>query len=509
VALAGTSRRGRGAVLAMADRHVLTRIRRLLNLEERSMRLTMPEGLGLLGAAVVGISLALGLPAAQLPPVSDSNEKLQQVPGKAVGNIKDKPALEARPPSERVIREDSYWANWRPRRAAPRNPRSITIFRRDERQLQIVQLPTTSDGVTTYRCRGGIEIVCKSQKGGTVRMEADEAVIKRVDGRSDDEPFLGTHGETWFDEADLPMEVHLNGNAIIRRDEEKFTGKGDQRTVRAPRLDYDFVAGRVVARPAETEMTDPGLETPSKDDIEIMPGHAPQDVPVRDAPPARVISGDTSSTARLPATRDLKPLPPSGQRATSLFPRTAQRLQITQLPRTIEGVVTCVCRGGIKIVSKSPKFGTVSIEADEAVIVRNLYRRKGDTLAGPNGETWVEEDELPMAVHLKGDVIFRQDQYKFAGMGDTRTVRARELNYDFVADRLLALNAELEVAAPGLAKPFKTVSSRIEQFHPVVRRPDGSIAPSEHREIRAGEDAKLVGPPNPVATTRDSKPSEP
>ena len=38
----------------MADRHVLTRIRRLLNLEERSMKLTMPEGLGLLGAIIVG-----------------------------------------------------------------------------------------------------------------------------------------------------------------------------------------------------------------------------------------------------------------------------------------------------------------------------------------------------------------------------------------------------------------------------------------------------------------------
>jgi beta-lactamase regulating signal transducer with metallopeptidase domain len=321
VSLAGTRNRGSGAMLAMADRQVMTRIRRLLDQEDRSMKLSMPEGLGLLGAIVVGVLFALRLQAA--PPLlgSDSNEMTQLVQGKA------------------------------------------------------------PDGIN--------------------------------------------------------------------------------------------------------------------------------DVPVRHAMPARVISGDTSSTAGLSATRDLKPVPPSGKRATSLFPRTAQRLEITQLPRAVEGVVTCVCRGGIRIVSKSPKFGTVSMEADEAVIVRNLYRRKGDTLAGPNGESWVEEDELPMAAHLKGDVIFRQDQYKFAGMGDTRTVRARELNYDFVADRLLALNAELEVAAPGLAKPFKTVSSRIEQFHPVVRRPDGSIAPSEHREIRAGEDAKLVGPPNPSAKTRDPNRLEP
>ena len=49
----------------MADRQVLTRIRRLLNLEERSMKLTMPEGLGLLGAVVVGVLLVLGSQAAQ------------------------------------------------------------------------------------------------------------------------------------------------------------------------------------------------------------------------------------------------------------------------------------------------------------------------------------------------------------------------------------------------------------------------------------------------------------
>ena len=54
VALSGTRRLRRQAMLAMADRQVLTRIRRLLNLEERSMKLTMPEGLGLLGAVFVG-----------------------------------------------------------------------------------------------------------------------------------------------------------------------------------------------------------------------------------------------------------------------------------------------------------------------------------------------------------------------------------------------------------------------------------------------------------------------
>ena len=58
----------------MADRQVLTRIRRLLNLEERSMKLTMPEGLGLLGAVVVGVLLVLGSHAAPPAPVGESED---------------------------------------------------------------------------------------------------------------------------------------------------------------------------------------------------------------------------------------------------------------------------------------------------------------------------------------------------------------------------------------------------------------------------------------------------
>ena len=65
-------------MVAMADRQVLTRIRRLLNLEDRSMKLTMPEGLGLLGAVVVGTSLALGVCAAQPEPKGESEESIRQ-----------------------------------------------------------------------------------------------------------------------------------------------------------------------------------------------------------------------------------------------------------------------------------------------------------------------------------------------------------------------------------------------------------------------------------------------
>ena len=80
--LSGTNGRRHRALLAMADRHVLTRIRRLLNLEERSMRLTMPEGLGLLGAVAVGASLILGSQGAGTKrQLSDSDKMIRSVPG--------------------------------------------------------------------------------------------------------------------------------------------------------------------------------------------------------------------------------------------------------------------------------------------------------------------------------------------------------------------------------------------------------------------------------------------
>jgi hypothetical protein len=318
--------------------------------------------------------------------------------------------------------------------------------------LQIVQLPTTPEGVVTYKCRGGIKIVCESQKFGIIRIEADEAVIKRVARQREEEPAKAPKGETWIDEADLPMEVLLKGNVIFCQDVDKIAGKGDQRTIRAPELDYDFVTGRVVVPPLEPPVVVARPETPIADAV--------------------------SSTTRKPTT-----VRPGGQRATSLFPRNAQRLQIRQVPGAMPGVVTYVCQGGIRIVSKSRGFGSFSMEADEAVIVRYLDNRKGETVAGPNGETWVEEDELPMEIHLKGNVIFRPVEAKIAGNGDQRTFRASQLDYNFVTGRLMATDAQI-VTLPASGLPTSMMTAPRIEFS-LVRQPGGSLDPSDHREIGA------------------------
>ncbi len=75
----------------MADRQVMTRIRRLLNLEDRSMKLTMPEGLGVLVAVIVGVSLALGSQAAPPKPAGESEESIRQALRKMVDDVKDIP----------------------------------------------------------------------------------------------------------------------------------------------------------------------------------------------------------------------------------------------------------------------------------------------------------------------------------------------------------------------------------------------------------------------------------
>ena len=196
------------------------------------MKLTMPEGLGLLGALVVGASLILGSQGAQTKPVDDPDKVTRSVGETPADDIKDTPGPAARPSVHPL------------KPVSPRNPRATSLLPRGAQKLQIRTLPTRPDGTVTYRCRGGIKIVCKSQKFGTIRLEADEAVIKRVAGGGRDN-IRHPDGEIWIDEADLPMEVHLRGNAVISQ--EKSADNGGQRTTRALLLDYDFVTGRVAA----------------------------------------------------------------------------------------------------------------------------------------------------------------------------------------------------------------------------------------------------------------------
>jgi hypothetical protein len=239
-------------------------------------------------------------------------------------------------------------------------------------------------------------------------------------------------------------------------------------------------AGDDVDRPAvdlppiggQPEVQVPNL-SPNREDlppaIEPLPGAA--NAPESGVPPA----GPPAMIPILPGT----------QRIVSLFPLSGRPLKIRMLPTTPDGVETMICQGGINLLAKSPKFGTIDIEADEAVIWRGPSRVKGQPMQGQYGPTWIDDDKQPLEIYLEGNVVFRQDENKWAGKGDQRTMRAPRLYYDFLTDRALAPDAEVAVMAPGLLQPIKIKSPRVEQFRRVIQLSDGTYALAEQPEIRA------------------------
>ncbi len=146
----------------------------------------------------------------------------------------------------------------------------------------------------------------------------------------------------------------------------------------------------------------------------------------------------------------------------------------------------------------SPKFGVVDIEAESAVVWRHPDPKKGEAVYGPNGEL-IESANQPMEVYLEGDVIFRQDENKVAGRADQRDFRAPRAYYDFLTDRFLAYDGEVDLFAPGFIAPMKVKAPRIEQFHKLVKRADGTLIVDTEPEIRA-EKALTTGSrfPNPA-----------
>ncbi len=181
-----------------------------------------------------------------------------------------------------------------------------------------------------------------------------------------------------------------------------------------------------------------------------------------------------------------------------------------------DGTEIWVCRGGVNIVTRADKFGIIDIEADQAVIWHGPSPENGKPIQGPNGE-WIDDaNKQPMEVYLEGNVIVRQDQRKWAGKGDQRTLRAPKVYYNFLTDRFLAHDAEIDMFMPGLLAPYKIKSPRIEQFHPLIKQPDGTFKPDEHPRIRA-DHAQETGSrfPNPgykitnrtIDLTRYSRPA--
>ncbi len=225
----------------------------------------------------------------------------------------------------------------------------------------------------------------------------------------------------------------------------------------------------------------PGVEVPA------LPENPQDQAPAVEALPSPEPEASSPKPDGAPpaGAKAVHPILPGTQRVTAIGSRGGQPLD-ANITRTPEGVEIWVIRNGVNIVVEYPgKFGIIDIEADRAVIWRGPEPKDGETLRGPNGELIEDGNRHPMEVYLEGNVIVRQDQKKWAGRSDQRTLRAPRVYYNFLTDRFLAHDAEIDMFAPGLLAPFKIKSPRIEQYHELIKQPDGTFKPSEDPKIRA------------------------
>jgi hypothetical protein len=217
-------------------------------------------------------------------------------------------------------------------------------------------------------------------------------------------------------------------------------------------------------------------------DIEALPGpgNPGTDAPAPNGPPGQVP----------PAL--LAPITPGTQRVTSIQPLRGRPLDIHKVSDLPDGTEIFVCRGGVNIITKAANLGTIDIEADQAVIWHGPGRNKGEPIKGPNDEYIDDANSQPMEVYLEGNVVIRQDQRKMAGKGDQRTLRAPKVYYNFLNDRFVAHEAQLDFFAPSLLAPYKLNAPIIEQYHPLIKQPDGTFKPDPNPRIRA-DHAKETG----------------
>ncbi len=182
---------------------------------------------------------------------------------------------------------------------------------------------------------------------------------------------------------------------------------------------------------------------------------------------------DAPRNERRPPPDPTAPILPGTYRITSVYPLNGTRMFYDRLP-IANGLDMTVIRGGVQLVTESPQFGVIDIQADSIIIWRKVDPKGKGIRVGPNGEQ-IEDSKTPMEMYLEGNVIVRQDERKVAGNGDQRTYRAKSAYYDLLTDRFIGLDAELSMFAPGLISPTRVNSPKIEQYRPLVPAPNGGF----------------------------------
>jgi hypothetical protein len=184
-----------------------------------------------------------GARSTQLAPLPAPGTQDRSAPAESRegGAQSEQPLLPILPGSQRITR------------IAPRNGGPNFSYQR---------LPV-KDGVDTVIIRGGVNLVTESPQFGIVDISADSVIIWRKIDEKGRAVTRGPNGED-IEDARQPMEVYLEGNVVVRQDERKVAGNGDQKTYRANSAFYDLLTERFIGLDAELDMFAPGLIAPAR-----------------------------------------------------------------------------------------------------------------------------------------------------------------------------------------------------------------------------------------------------
>ena len=173
----------------------------------------------------------------------------------------------------------------------------------------------------------------------------------------------------------------------------------------------------------------PPIEGPPGIDVPALPANPEDQLPSVEAlpPPSRAPRGRRPMSSRRryrrwrfrsspAASASRSSTPAAGVSSTSTRWRRHPRASRSTSSETASGSSPTPPASSGSSISKPTRPSSGAPEPEE-----------GETLRGPNGEYIEDANRHPMEVYLEGNVILRQDQRKWAGRGDQRTLRAAAL----------------------------------------------------------------------------------
>ena len=145
--------------------------------------------------------------------------------------------------------------------ALPGSQRIIEIQPRGQTDIEIGE--RLSDGTQPITIRNGVNIITRTAEQGIIDLEADNIIIW-IKGKNDDAPVKVDFNNRIVTKSNQRIEFYLEGNVVLRQDEQRIQGKADQRTYTARSIYYDLQNEKILAQDAELELFAPGLITPIK-----------------------------------------------------------------------------------------------------------------------------------------------------------------------------------------------------------------------------------------------------